>query len=152
MSLNKVNEEMINDLYDLILSLKDNQDCRDLFSDMCTNKEVEQMAQRIRAARLLLEGKTYNAVSYTHLEEFSENIKHYHISDQSTASDCLLPFCGSFPFKTFFDKLIEKNYGGSCIIEVYRNSYKEYEEIYNSYNLTIAKLKECSYNSIDLKD
>lgn len=86
------------------------------------------------------------------IEEFSENIKHYHISDQSTASDCLLPFCGSFPFKTFFDKLIEKNYGGSCIIEVYRNSYKEYEEIYNSYNLTIAKLKECSYNSIDLKD
>ena len=62
MSLNKVNEEMINDLYDLILSLKDNQDCRDLFSDMCTNKEVEQMAQRIRAARLLLEGKTYNEV------------------------------------------------------------------------------------------
>ena len=59
MSLNKVNEEMINDLYDLILSLKD---CRDLFSDMCTNKEVEQMAQRIRAARLLLEGKTYNEV------------------------------------------------------------------------------------------
>ena len=33
------------------------------------------------------------------------------------------------------NKLIEKNYGGSCIIEVYRNSYKEYEEIYNSYNL-----------------
>ena len=62
MSLNKVNEEMINDLYDLILSLKDNQDCRDLFSDMCTNKEVEQMAQRIRAARLLLKGKTYNEV------------------------------------------------------------------------------------------
>ncbi len=51
MSLNKVNEEMINDLYDLY-SLKDKQDCRDLFSDMCTNKEVEQMAQRIRAARL----------------------------------------------------------------------------------------------------
>lgn len=90
--------------------------------------------------------------SFDLIEEFSENIKHYHISDQSTASDCLLPFCGSFPFKTFFDKLIEKNYGGSCIIEVYRNSYKEYEEIYNSYNLTIAKLKECSYNSIDLKD
>lgn len=62
MSLNKVNEEMINDLYDLILSLKDKQDCCDLFSDMCTNKEVEQMAQRIRAARLLLEGETYNEV------------------------------------------------------------------------------------------
>ncbi len=62
MSTNKVNEDMIKNLYGLILSLKDEQDCRDLFSDMCTNKEIEQMAQRIRAAELLLEGKTYSEV------------------------------------------------------------------------------------------
>ena len=53
---------MIKNLYGLILSLKDEQDCRDLFSDMCTNKEIEQMAQRIRAAELLIEGKTYSEV------------------------------------------------------------------------------------------
>ena len=49
-------------MYSLIASLKSANDCRDLFSDMCTNKEIEQMAQRIEAARLLLEGKTYNQV------------------------------------------------------------------------------------------
>ena len=49
-------------MYSLITSLKSANDCRDLFSDMCTNKEIEQMAQRIEAARLLLEGKTYNQV------------------------------------------------------------------------------------------
>ena len=49
-------------MYSLIASLKSANDCRDLFSDMCTNKEIEQMAQRIKAARLLLEGKTYNQV------------------------------------------------------------------------------------------
>ena len=49
-------------MYSLIASLKSANDCRDLFSDMCTNKEIEQMAQSIKAARLLLEGKTYNQV------------------------------------------------------------------------------------------
>ena len=53
---------MINELYELIASLKSADDCRDLFGDMCTNKEIEQMAQRIKAARLLLDGKTYNQV------------------------------------------------------------------------------------------
>ena len=53
---------MTDDLYDLIASLKSREDCRALFSDMCTNKEIEQMAQRIYAARLLIEGKTYNQV------------------------------------------------------------------------------------------
>ena len=49
---------MIDEMYSLIASLKGADDCRDLFSDMCTNKEIEQMAQRIKAARLLLDGKT----------------------------------------------------------------------------------------------
>ncbi len=62
MPLKKINNKMINELYELILSLKSIDDCRDLFGDMCTNKEIEQMAQRIRAARLLLDGRTYNQV------------------------------------------------------------------------------------------
>lgn len=53
---------MIDDMYKLIASLNSMDECRDLFSDMCTNKEIEQMAQRIWAARLLLDGKTYNQV------------------------------------------------------------------------------------------
>lgn len=53
---------MIEALYELIASLASPEDCRRLFEDMCTNKEIEQMAQRIYAARLLLEGKTYTQV------------------------------------------------------------------------------------------
>ena len=52
----------IKDLYSLILSLETDGDCADLFHDLCTEKELEQMAQRVKAARLLLEGKTYNQV------------------------------------------------------------------------------------------
>lgn len=62
MSDKETTEKMINELYGLIASLKSADDCRDLFRDMCTNKEIEQMAQRIKAARLLLDGKTYNQV------------------------------------------------------------------------------------------
>lgn len=68
------------------------------------------------------------------IREFSDNIRHFHISDHSTASDCLLPLDGGFEFGKFFDCLRNNSYDGSCIIEVYRNSYKEYTEIFNSYN------------------
>ena len=62
MNIKGTDNKMTDDLYDLIASLKTREDCRKLFSDMCTNKEIEQMAQRIYAARLLIEGKTYNQV------------------------------------------------------------------------------------------
>lgn len=52
----------IKELYSLILSLENEEDCDDFFSDLCTNKELEQMSQRIKAAKLLIEGKTYNQV------------------------------------------------------------------------------------------
>lgn len=58
----KLQMPMIEALYALIASLDTPEDCRRLFEDMCTNKEIEQMAQRIFAARLLLEGKTYTQV------------------------------------------------------------------------------------------
>ena len=62
MSDRKITNEIIDEMYELIVSLKTVEDCRDLFCDMCTNKEIEQMAQRIKAARLLMSGKTYNQV------------------------------------------------------------------------------------------
>lgn len=52
----------IKDLFSLILSLETQKDCEDLFADLCTAKEIEQMAQRIKAARLLIDGKTYTQV------------------------------------------------------------------------------------------
>lgn len=52
----------IKNLYTLIASLKNVQDCELLFEDLCTAKEIEQMAQRVKAAKLLTEGKTYNQV------------------------------------------------------------------------------------------
>lgn len=55
-------DEKIEALLRLILTLDNIEDCRALFDDLCTRKELEKMAERIYAARLLMEGKTYNQV------------------------------------------------------------------------------------------
>ena len=55
-------QEKINNLYALIASIRTPADCEALFSDLCTIKEVENMAERLHAAKLLLEGNTYNQV------------------------------------------------------------------------------------------
>lgn len=55
-------QEKIDALYRIIVSLESVEQCRDLFEDMCTAKEIEKMAERIHAAKLLLAGNTYNQV------------------------------------------------------------------------------------------
>ena len=55
-------DEKIEALYQIILALDNMEDCKALFDDLCTRKELEKMAERIYAAKLLLEGKTYNQV------------------------------------------------------------------------------------------
>ena len=54
--------EKMQAMYQLIASLDSAEDCRKLLADLCTIKELEKMAERIYAAQLLLEGKTYNQV------------------------------------------------------------------------------------------
>ncbi len=55
-------QERIQQLFQLIASIEDPADCQALFEDMCTVKEIENMAERVYAARLLIAGNTYNQV------------------------------------------------------------------------------------------
>lgn len=55
----KASEAMKKLLFETILNCKTTEELEDLFDDLCTYKEVEQMAQRIEAARMLMDGKTY---------------------------------------------------------------------------------------------
>lgn len=52
----------MNELYEAILKLKTVEDCESFFADLCTIKELEQMEQRIKAAKLLISGMTYEEV------------------------------------------------------------------------------------------
>lgn len=58
----KETQTQLNELYEAILKLQTDEDCEAFFADLCTYKELEQMAQRAYAAKLFLEGKTYNEI------------------------------------------------------------------------------------------
>ena len=59
---NQHNPQRLQALYELIAGIQDPKDVEALFDDLCTRKEVENMAERVYAARLLMEGKTYSQV------------------------------------------------------------------------------------------
>ena len=59
-TINKKNE--IERLYELIPLIQSKEECKDLFEDLCTYKEIEAMAQRLHAAELLLNGVTYEQI------------------------------------------------------------------------------------------
>ena len=54
--------ENVNEFYNAVLKLKTIEDCQDFFDDLCTYKEIEQMTQRVVAAKLLMSGKTYEEI------------------------------------------------------------------------------------------
>lgn len=56
------NQLYIEQLYQLLSQMQSSEDCKILLEDLCTYKEIEQMAQRLESAKLLLQGKTYTQV------------------------------------------------------------------------------------------
>ena len=56
------NNKNFDELYNLFAKIDNAEDIKILLDDLCTFKELEQMAGRVVAARLFIEGKTYNQV------------------------------------------------------------------------------------------
>ena len=55
-------DEDMKALFKAILSLESEEDCLSFFEDLCTMKELADMTQRFKAARMLLEGRTYEQI------------------------------------------------------------------------------------------
>lgn len=53
----------IDRLFDVIKNLNSREECYAFFSDLCTIKEMQDMAQRLDTAVLLSEGKSYQVIS-----------------------------------------------------------------------------------------
>lgn len=49
-------------LFHAILKLETMEDCYVFFEDLCTMKELGDMAQRLEAAKMLLKGYTYDQI------------------------------------------------------------------------------------------
>ncbi len=55
-------EQIKKELFEVLAKTDSPKKMSELFDDLCTFKEIEQMAQRLHAAKLLSEGKTYAEV------------------------------------------------------------------------------------------
>ena len=49
-------------LFEAILALKDQEECRAFFQDLCTVSELKAMVQRLEVAQLLDQGLIYNDI------------------------------------------------------------------------------------------
>ncbi|MEG0911717.1 MAG: YerC/YecD family TrpR-related protein [Ruthenibacterium sp.] len=59
---NACKNEQTDTLFDAILQLENRDECYEFFADLCTIKELADMAQRVEAANMLLAGKTYEQI------------------------------------------------------------------------------------------
>ena len=55
--------ESMNQLFAAILSLRDQEECCRFFEDICTVRELQDMAQRYAVAKMLWEKKSYLTIS-----------------------------------------------------------------------------------------
>lgn len=60
-----LHSQSIDRLFDTILNLKTRQECYAYFEDLCTIKELQDMAQRLDTAILLSQGNSYQKITET---------------------------------------------------------------------------------------
>lgn len=58
----KFKRDDIDELFEAILLLEDQEDCYRFFEDVCTINELHAIAQRLQVAKLLSEKKTYSEI------------------------------------------------------------------------------------------
>lgn len=57
--------EAVSMLFEAILTLKNEEECYQFFSDACTSKEIEAIAQRFLVAKMLNEKHVYSDIVET---------------------------------------------------------------------------------------
>ena len=61
--MSKMHTKEVNDLFEAILSLNSVEECYKFFEDACTIKEVLEIAQRLKAAKMLKGGVNYAEIT-----------------------------------------------------------------------------------------
>ena len=65
----KTDEKMINELYELIASMRNAKDCKALFDDLCTVKEIEQMTNISKSTLYREIGRLKDEAQYEELKK-----------------------------------------------------------------------------------
>ena len=61
--MDKLHTAQVDELFEAILSLKSVEECYSFFEDACTVKEILDIAQRLKTARMLSEGANYQEIN-----------------------------------------------------------------------------------------
>ena len=61
--MKKNENENLEFLFQGILTLSNMEECREFFNDLCTVTELNEMARRLRAAKMLSDNHVYNTVA-----------------------------------------------------------------------------------------
>lgn len=69
----------------------------------------------------------YNPLEF--LNEFKNDVRHIHLSDNTPQADCLPPGRGSFDFRSLFDMMNSVGYDGGYVIEIYSKGYDVKKEL-----------------------
>lgn len=85
-------------LFDAILTLKDKEECYRFFEDLCTIKEIKDMAQRIKVAMMLEQKIPYQTIT---------NETHASTSTISRVNKSLL--YGAEGYERILERIKEKN-------------------------------------------
>ena len=61
--MDKLHTPQVDELFEAILSLKNTEECYRFFEDVCTVKEILDIAQRLKTAKMLSEGANYQEIN-----------------------------------------------------------------------------------------
>lgn len=61
--MKNIKTDSIKNFYKALLSLENEEECSLFFDDICTIKELQDIAQRLEVAKMLKDGKNYQTIS-----------------------------------------------------------------------------------------
>ena len=94
----KIKREDVDELFEAVLTLKDEEECYRFFEDICTINEIHAIAQRLQVAKLLSEKKTYTEI---------EAVTKASTATISRINKCLV--YGADGYNLVLERLAEKN-------------------------------------------
>ena len=96
----------------------------------------EQVRKRTRGLKATLDIKQARQSGFSYkdyIDEMAGDIVTVHLSDvMENGSMCLPSKKGTTDFYDIFSRLNDKGFNGALILEVYKNDYSEYKELFNS--------------------
>ena len=69
-------------------------------------------------------------------------VVHLHVSDHNAKNDCLPVGAGDFDLAALLRQVRDNGFDGGVILELYRDSYGEYEELSLAYQNICAVISE----------